>query len=199
MKIEPISLQPTTYRSEDGKQTIVMNANLTLDGLALKINEIIQHVNGVEASVEALSHSIPPKAPTCQQPEELGYIKLDEDSLKRFMESHEGQEIGKKYQTFISGHTITNPKIAEEIQKRTEQVWKEREISLVNHFQKAITGLQRIVTGEEKSKTEPDMRHDPEQFGCWVNVRILAQRALNELTLALSETGHDLKQMEEQL
>lgn len=118
---------------------------------------------------------------------------------RKFMESQEGQEIGKKYQTFISEHTTTNPKIVEEIQKRSEQVWKEREISLVNHFQKAITGLQRIVTGEEKSKTEPDMRHDPEYLGCWVNVRILAQRALNELTLALSESGHDLKQMEEQI
>ena len=188
-KIEEIEMG--TYANQD-----IMTRSVNL---WVKQNELIRAFNGLCDAVEALSHSIPPKAPTCQQPEELGYIKLDEDSLKRFMESHEGQEIGKKYQTFISGHTITNPKIAEEIQKRTEQVWKEREMSLVNHFQKAITGLQRIVTGEEKSKTEPDMRHDPEYMGCWVNVRILAQRALNELTLALSESGHDLKQMEEQI
>ena len=84
MKIEPISLQPTTYHSEDGKQSIVMNANLTLDGLAVKINEIIRHTNGLYASIEALSHSIPPKGPTSPTPEEMGYIKLDEDSLRKF-------------------------------------------------------------------------------------------------------------------
>lgn len=187
-KIEEIEMG--TYANQD-----IMTRSVNLWA---KQNELIRAFNGLYDAVEALSHSIPPKT-IVRRPEEMGYIKLDEDSLRKFMESDEGQEIGKKYRTFISGHTITNPKIAEEIQKRTEQVWKEREMSLVNHFQKAITGLQRIVTGEEKSKTEPDMRHDPENLVCWVNVRLLAQRALNELTLALSESGHDLKQMEERI
>ena len=63
MKIELINCTPKTYRSEDGKDMVVMNAALTMDVLAAKLNEVIRHVNGLEVSVEALSHSIPPKQP----------------------------------------------------------------------------------------------------------------------------------------
>lgn len=63
MKIELINCIPKTYRSEDGKDMVVMNAALSMDVLAAKLNEVIRHVNGLEASVEALSHSIPAKHP----------------------------------------------------------------------------------------------------------------------------------------
>lgn len=185
MKIEPISLQPTTYHSEDGKQSIVMNANLTLDGLAAKINEIIRHTNGLHATVEALSHSIPPKAPTSPTPEELGYIKLDEDSLRKFMESPEGQEIGRKYKQIVVERTKTDATVSEIA--KAEQRFQET----MNHFGKAIQLLRAIASGEAP-EGQPDLRKDPRYTsGGYSNVSLLAQVAMDELEKALGGMNDD--------
>lgn len=176
-KIELINCEPKTYRSEDGKDMVVMNANLTLDGLAVKINEIIRHVNGVEASVEALSHSIPPKT-IVGRPEEMGYIKLDEDSLRRFHESPEGQELGRRYNQIVRDRTETS--ISEILQR--ENRFQEMRI----HFGKAIQMLKAIASGEAPDG-HPDCRKDPRfTTGGISGVRLLAQVAMDELETALA-------------
>lgn len=144
-----------------------------------KLNEVIRHVNGLEVSVEALSHSIPPKGPTSPTPEEMGYIKLDEESLRRFHESPEGKELGRRYNQIVMDRTDTT---ISEIAKR-EQRFQE----MMSHFGKAIQMLTAIADGEE-SPTQHEMRRDPRCDGkCWLGVRFMAQNALEELTEALKD------------
>lgn len=214
MRIEPISLQPTTYRSEDGKQSIVMNANLTLDGLAAKINEIIRHTNGLHATVEALSNSIPPKAPTSPTPEEMGYIKLDKDSLRRFHESKEGQELGRRYNKIVTDRikldpTITAEELAEDrakLQMQVEnynrekgmehlmkKVW-DKKIKYINDcYNEAMSAMNAIAYGDADPK-HPEIRLVAGTNDTW-SCRALAEKAIEKLkqsVRAASITSMDL-------
>ena len=177
-KIEQIQCEPKTYRSEDGKDMFVMNAALSMDGLAAKLNEVIRGFNGLYDAVEALSHSIPPKAPTSPTPEEMGYIKLDEDSLRRFHESPEGKELGRRYNQIVRDRTESS---ISEIAKR-EQRFQE----MMSHFGKAIQMLTAIAHGEAP-EGHPDCRKDPRFIsGGYSNVSLLAQVAMDELETALA-------------
>lgn len=146
--------------------------------LAEKLNEVIRGFNGLYDAVEALSHSIPPKAPTSPTPEEMGYIKLDEDSLRRFHESPEGQELGRRYNQIVRDRTESS--ISEILQR--ENRFQEMRI----HFGKAIQMLKAIASGEAPDG-HPDCRKDPRfTTGGISGVRLLAQVAMDELETALA-------------
>lgn len=145
--------------------------------LAEKLNEVIRGFNGLYDAVEALSHSIPPKT-IVSRPEEMGYIKLDEDSLRRFHESPEGQELARKYNQIVRDRTETS--ISEILQR--ENRFQEMRI----HFGKAIQMLKAIASGEAPDG-HPDCRKDPRfTTGGISGVRLLAQVAMDELETALA-------------
>lgn len=170
MKIEEIEMG--TYANQD-----IMTRSVNLWA---KQNELIRAFNGLYDAVEALSHSIPPKAPTSPTPEEMGYIKLDEDSLRRFHESPEGQEIGRKYKQIVAERTKTDATVSEIA--KAEQRFQE----MMNHFGKAIQLLRAIAHGEAP-EGQPDLRKDPRYtFGGYSNVSLLAQVAMDELEKALA-------------
>ena len=168
MKIEEIEMG--TYANQD-----IMTRSVNLWA---KQNELIRAFNGLYDAVEALSHSIPPKAPTSPTPEEMGYIKLDEDSLRRFHESPEGQELARRYNQIVKDRTETS--ISEILQR--ENRFQEMRI----HFGKAIQMLKAIASGEAPDG-HPDCRKDPRfTTGGISGVRLLAQVAMDELETALA-------------
>lgn len=130
--------------------------------LAEKLNEVIRGFNGLYDAVEALSHSIPAR----------------DDSLRRFHESPEGQELGRRYNQIVQNGTKAS--ISEIIQR--EERFQEMRI----HFGKAIQMLKAIASGEAPDG-HPDCRKDPRFIsGGYSNVSLLAQVAMDELETALA-------------
>lgn len=151
--------------------------------LASKINELVDTVNHIKEEYDIRCHEIEKRLGVNTKifrPEEMGYIKLDEDSLRRFHESPEGQEIGRKYKQIVAERTKTDATVSEIA--KAEQRFQE----MMNHFGKAIQLLRAIAHGEAP-EGQPDLRKDPRYtFGGYSNVSLLAQVAMDELEKALA-------------
>lgn len=162
--------------------------------LAEKLNEVIRAFNGLYDAVEALSHSIPAKAPTSPTPEEMGYIKLDEDSLRRFHESKEGQELGRRYNQIVTDRikldpTITAEELAEDRAKLQMQVENYNREKGMAHLTTAFENLKRIAFGENPEGKE-EYRINPETKD-WNTVRYLAEIAINEFETFIKQGGQN--------
>lgn len=176
--------------------------------------DMVDKINELVDAVEALSHSIPAKAPTCSTPEEMGYIKLDEDSLRKFHESKEGQELGRRYNQIVTDRikldpTITAEELAEDrakwqmqvknynrekgMEHLMKKVW-DKKIKYINDcYNEAMSAMNAIAYGDADPK-HPEIRLVAGTNDTW-SCRALAEKAIEKLkqsVRAASITSMDL-------
>ena len=105
--------------------------------------------------------------------------------------------IKKRLPPMFTVDTKKTNQISEIIERETRNKMIERQRHMIDHFNRAIMLIKAIAGGEE-SPTVHEMRKDPRCEGrCWMSVRMMANIAIEELTIALQD--EQFKPMEEQI